>query len=171
MFLYLFIHFEFQWQLTKTTMPAFHLTKGILHSQYILLCASACWRNKAMSDVVVILPFPMALIKDIELQVPWEPTISVALCVPLIFDAICHLGATQHPGYLSPWPPPPTSHGPWFCLCCQQLHQYQQHNPALLPLSAWYWFQSAFRSDPLYIYCNNTDVSAHCQLVLIPVYL
>ncbi len=54
-----------------------------------------------MSDRDVVLPSPLVLIRDMELLVPWEPTISVDLCVTLNLHSICHLGAISNCGSTS----------------------------------------------------------------------
>ncbi len=51
-----------------------------------------------MSNVQVVLPSPHALITDVELQIPWKPTISLALHATLDLDAICCLGTTATTG-------------------------------------------------------------------------
>ncbi len=78
-----------------------HPAKGILHCQYFSLQASEYWCDQAMSNVEVVLLSPFALIWDVELQVPPEPTISLALRATLKIDAICHFGTTSTTGLAS----------------------------------------------------------------------
>ncbi len=47
-----------------------------------------------MSDGNVVLPSPLALIRDVEIQVPWEPTILMVLRSALKLDH--HILPWQH---------------------------------------------------------------------------